>query len=466
MDNTALFWSRIQFALTNIFHYLYPPLSIGLGVFLVVVGALFLKTKNPVWSQVGRFWVKVFGLTFSIGVATGIPMEFQFGTNWAAYSRYVGDVFGSALAAEGVFAFFLESGFFAVVLFGTGRVPPWFHYLSTVMVCLGAHFSAIWIVVAGSWMQTPAGFHIVQGPNGLRAEVTDFWAMVFNPSSITRLSHVLMGAWLSGAFFVLSVSAWYLLKKQHEAFARAAMSIALVIAVVISLAQLLISGHKSAELVAQYQPAKFAAMEGHWPASAPADLTIIGYIDEHAGVTRGLAVPGFTSWLLSRDSKTPVTGLEAIPTTDRPPLQITFQSYHAMIAIGIGLIALSLLGCLLWWRGTLFENRLVLWLFVLSVLGPTAANELGWITAEVGRQPWIVQGLMRTSDGVSANLTGSQVVRSTGLFVMIYLLLFAVFVYVLNDQIQHGPEPVEEQGPLVQLPERLREILEQPRAQG
>ena len=292
MDNTALFWSRIQFALTNIFHYLYPPLSIGLGVFLVVVGALFLKTKNPVWSQVGRFWVKVFGLTFSIGVATGIPMEFQFGTNWAAYSRYVGDVFGSALAAEGVFAFFLESGFFAVVLFGTGRVPPWFHYLSTVMVCLGAHFSAIWIVVAGSWMQTPAGFHIVQGPNGLRAEVTDFWAMVFNPSSITRLSHVLMGAWLSGAFFVLSVSAWYLLKKQHEACARAAMSIALVIAVVISLAQLLISGHKSAELVAQYQPAKFAAMEGHWPASAPADLTIVGYIDENAGVTRGWQCPG------------------------------------------------------------------------------------------------------------------------------------------------------------------------------
>ena len=458
MDETALLWSRIQFAITNAFHYFYPPLSIGLGTFLVVVGALHLATRNAVWAQVSRFWTKVFGLTFAVGVATGIPMEFQFGTNWAAYSRYVGDIFGSALAAEGIFAFFLESGFFAVLLFGPGRVAPWFHYFSVVMVCLGAHFSAVWIVVANSWMQTPAGFQLVEGPAGPRAEVTDFWAMVFNPSSVVRLCHVLLGAWLAGACFVLSVSAWYLLRRKHLAFARAAMSVALVMAMVSSLLEFL-AGDFSSRLVGDHQPAKFAALEGHWPAHAPADLVVLGWIDEAAGATRGIAIPGMTSWLQSGDSKTPLAGLSSIPPADRPPLQITFQSYHAMVAIGCALIGLCALGCFLGWRRKLFENRLVLWLFVASVLGPIAANELGWIAAEVGRQPWLVQGLMRTSDGGSTNLVGSQVIRSTGVFVLIYALLFAFFLYVMNDLIQHGPDAPDEVGPLTRLPKPLRDVL-------
>ena len=462
MDEVALLWSRIQFAITNAFHYFYPPLSIGLGTFLVVVGALHLATKNAVWAQVGRFWTKVFGLTFAVGVATGIPMEFQFGTNWAAYSRYVGDIFGSALAAEGIFAFFLESGFFAVLLFGPGRVAPWFHYFSVVMVCLSAHFSAVWIVVANSWMQTPAGFHIVDGPAGPRAEVTGFWEMVFNPSSIVRLCHVLLGAWLGGSCFVMSVSAWYLLRRKHLAFAKAAMSVALVMATVSSILEF-VAGDQSSRLVGNHQPAKFAALEGHWPAHAPADLVIVGWVDEAAGVTRGLSIPGMTSWLQTGDSKAPLAGLSSIPADERPPIQITFQSYHAMVGIGCALIALFALGVLLWWRGRLFENRLVLWLFVLSVLGPIAANEFGWIAAEVGRQPWLVQGLMRTSDGVSSNLTGGQVVRSTGVFFLIYTLLFAFFVYVMNDLIQRGPDAPEEAGPLTRLPKPLRDVLRRTR---
>ena len=225
----VLLLSRIQFALTSAFHYLYPPLSIGLGVMLVIMEAMWLKNRKPLYHQMARFWTRVFALTFAIGVATGIVLEFEFGTNWATYSRYVGDVFGSALAAEGIFAFFLESGFLAVLLFGWDRVGPKVHFFATCMVCLGAHFSAIWIVVANSWMQTPTGFHIVGEGMKARAEITDFWQMVFNPSSMDRLLHVLCGAWQAGSFLVVSVSAWYLLKKRHEEFARASLRVGLVV---------------------------------------------------------------------------------------------------------------------------------------------------------------------------------------------------------------------------------------------
>src|SRR3974390_681575 len=259
MDPLTL--SRIQFTLTISFHYVYPPMSIGLGVMLVLMEGMWLKTQKPIYHQMAKFWTKVFALTFAIGVATGIVMEFEFGTNWATYSRYVGDVFGSALAAEGIFAFFLESGFLAVLLFGWDRVGPKVHFLATCMVCFGAHFSAIWIVVANSWMQTPAGFHIVGEGLKARAEITDFWQLVFNPSSMARLLHVLCGAWQAGAFLVVSVSAWYLLKKRHEEFARASLRVGLCVGLAASLLQL-VSGHSSARGVAKNQPVKLAAFEG------------------------------------------------------------------------------------------------------------------------------------------------------------------------------------------------------------
>ncbi|MBS1516984.1 MAG: cytochrome ubiquinol oxidase subunit I [Bacteroidetes bacterium] len=459
MDEAVIFLSRLQFALTNIFHYFYPPFSIGLGVFLVITEGLYLKTKNSVWLQITRFWTKVFALTFTIGVATGIPMEFQFGTNWAAYSRYVGDVFGSALAAEGIFAFFLESGFLAILVFGSGKVSRKFHYFSTIMVCLGAHFSAVWIVVANSWMQTPAGFEIVMGPNGMRAEITDFWSMVFNPSSVIRLMHVITGCWLAGSFFVMSVSAWYILKKKHLPFAESSMKVALIFALVVSLSQVFISGDLSGKSVHKYQPSKFAAMEGHWKSGSPADMVLFGYIDKEKGETIGPKIPGLTSWLIDRDAELPVKGLDSIPVNERPPLQITFQSYHLMISIGVLLILLSASGCFLWWRGKLFDSKYLLWIFVFSVLLPVFANTAGWITAEVGRQPWIVYGLMRTAEGVSPTLSQSQLYFSNILFFLLYLSLFAVFVYVLDRKIKHGPDPADESEPIVKLPVKLREIL-------
>jgi cytochrome d ubiquinol oxidase subunit I len=436
----AVILARVQFALTVAFHYLFPPLSIGLGLLLVWMEALWLKTNNPLYHQMARFWTRIFALVFAIGVASGIVMEFEFGTNWAAYSRYVGDVFGSALAAEGIFAFFLESGFLAVLLFGWERVSRSVHFLATCMVCLGAHFSAIWIVVANSWMQTPAGYHLVQHGDRVRAEITNFWELVFNPSSMDRLFHVLCGAWQAGAFLVVSVGAWYLLKKQHEAFARACLRLGLSVALAASLLQL-VSGHRSARIVAQHQPAKLAAFEGLYETRTHAPLTLAGWVDEQQERLRfKLEIPGLLSWLLHGEASKPVRGLREWPKEDRPPVNLTFQCYHVMIGVGLGLIVIAVLGVWFLWRGSLPQRRWLLWLLVLSVLGPQVANQAGWCAAEVGRQPWIVYGLMRTAQGVSETVSASAVLTSLVLFALVNLLLFGVFLYLLNDKIQHGPD--------------------------
>ena len=434
-----LILSRIQFALTIAFHYIYPPLSIGLGVMIVIMESMYMVTKNELYHQATRFWVKIFSLTFAIGVATGLVMEFEFGTNWATYSRYVGDVFGSALAAEGVFAFFLESGFLAILLFGWGRVSKFMHWLSGVLVCFGAHFSAIWIVVAGSWMQTPAGFKIVGEGMNARAEITDFWAMVFNPSSMERLAHVIMGCWMAGAFLVLSISAYYLLKNKHTEFARVSMKVGLIFALVACGGQML-TGRISAEGVARNQPPKLAAMEGHFEASAPGDMYLFGYVDEKNEETNGVKVKGLLSYLIHGNFETPVQGLKAFRKEDRPPVNIVFQSYHGMIIIGLFLTLITVIGCFLWWRGKLFESRWLLHVYVWSVLGPQIANQLGWITAEVGRQPWIVYGLLRTSEGLSKVVKAHMVMTSLILFLIIYTLLFALFVFLLDQKIKQGPE--------------------------
>ncbi len=430
--------SRIQFGLTIAFHYCFPPLSIGLGLILVIMEGTYLKTKNILYHQMTRFWVKIFGLIFALGVATGIVMEFQFGTNWATYSRFVGDVFGSALAAEGIFAFFLESGFLAVLLFGWNKVKPRTHFISTILVCLGAHFSAIWIVVANSWQQTPAGHHIVRFSDTTRAEIVNFWEVVFNPSFIDRISHVFMGCWQAAAFFVISVGAFYLLKKKHQDFAKSSIKIGLVIALIASIMQL-VTGHSSADTVAETQPAKLAAFEGHYPASAPAGLYLFGWVNEDDEKTYGVQIPGMLSFLVHNDPNEPVTGLKAFPKEDRPPVNLVFQSYHIMVGIGLLLILLSLLGVFYWWRKKLFSRKWLLWIFVFSVLLPQAANQMGWFAAEVGRQPWIVYGLLRTSDAISKSVNAAQVITSLFLFTVIYILLFALFLYLLNEKIQRGP---------------------------
>jgi cytochrome d ubiquinol oxidase subunit I len=340
--------SRIQFALNSGFHYIYPPMSIGIGLMLVIFEGIYLKTKNPLYKKITKFWVKIFALTFALGVATGLVQLFAFGTNWARYSRFVGDVFGSALGAEGIFAFFLEAGFLGVMLFGWDRVSSKMHYLSTICVCLGAHFSAIWIVVANSWMQTPAGFKIVGTGALAKAVVTDFWAMIFNPSSVDRIIHVVVGCWLTGIFFILSVSAYYFLKKRNQEFSHATMKIGLWMAAVVLLLQL-ISADSSARGVAVHQPSKFAAMEGIYHTEKEAPLALIGWVDEKKQAVRGIKIPGLLSFLTHRDFEAEVKGFDQIPEDARPPVNLVFQTYHLMIAMW-GLMVLVVVAGFVGWK--------------------------------------------------------------------------------------------------------------------
>jgi len=431
--------SRIQFAFTIAFHYIFPPLSIGIGLLLVIFEGMYIKTGNKLYETLTRFWLKLFAITFGIGVATGIIMEFEFGTNWAVYSRYVGDVFGSALAAEGLFAFGLESTFLGILLFGWNRVTPVVHFISTIGVFLGSMFSAVWIVVANSWQQTPAGYHIVGEGMKARAEITDFWEMVFNPSSVDRVIHVWQGAFLAGAFMVLSVHAYYLLKGRHIEVSKIAIKISLAIATLFSITQLF-SGHRSADIASKYQPAKLAATEGHYAANAPGELYLLGWVNDQEKKVTGLGIPGGLSFLVHQDFKTPIKGLDAFDKADRPSqVNAVFQFYHIMISIGIMLIGLTLYASFLWWRGQLFEKKWLLKIFAFSVILPQIANQAGWFAAEMGRQPWIVYGHLRTSEGFSQEVSANQVLFSLILFGVVYTLLFLLFIYSMNKKIKAGP---------------------------
>ncbi|MCL4206798.1 MAG: cytochrome ubiquinol oxidase subunit I [Pirellulaceae bacterium] len=456
--------SRLQFAMTIMFHYLFPPLTIGLAGVLVYLEYRWLRTDDRLYHDAARFWTKLFGINFALGVATGIVMEFQFGTNWAVYSRYVGDVFGSALAAEGIFAFFLESGFLAVLLFGWDKVSRGFHFFATCMVALGSIFSSVWIVVANSWQQTPTGFHLVEreinGQLFTRAEIVDFWAMIFNPSSIHRLVHVWLGAFILGAFFVMSVSAWYLLHGRHGEFAKRSFAGGLLLGTVASLGQLL-SGHFNADMVAEHQPAKLAAFEGHFrTVEGGTPLYLVGWPDEREQrVKSAVAIPGMLSFLVYQDFNRPVPALDQLEADyGRPPVWLSFQAYHLMIGLGMLFIASTLLACWFLWRGTLFQQRWLLWFFVFAVVLAFVANEVGWCAAEVGRQPWIVYpardasgelvGGLRTTDAVSEVVTAGMVIGSIAMFTVIYAILFALWIFLLNRAIQQGPACSETPGPL------------------
>jgi len=479
--------ARVQFTFTVMFHYIYPPMSIGIGAMLVIMEASWLRTGNILYHNMARFWTKIFGLTFAIGVATGIVMEFEFGTNWATYSRFVGDIFGSALAAEGIFAFFLESGFLALLLFGWDKVGPKLHFFATCMVCFGAHFSAVWIVVANSFMQTPAGYHLEKLVNGqpvrlpgdyilqpadlgtVRAVVDDFWVMLFNHSTLDRLSHVILGAWMTGAFLVISISAYYLLRGRHIEFAKSSMRFGLVFALIATLLQM-VSGDRTATGVLKNQPIKLAALEGVYVTAPYTPMTLFGWVDAKSETVHGPKIPGLLSFLCFHDFQKPVPGLLSLPDDTFlrarhpgassaqlveirksywPNVPFVFQVYHLMIAIGSALLGLILVAVFFWWRKWLFRtdwwpSRALLAVLVVSVLGPQIANQAGWFTAELGRQPWIVYELLRTSEALSKVVTANQIVFSMILFLSVYTLLFLVFIYLLNKKIHDGPMHGEE----------------------
>ncbi|MGF1635226.1 MAG: cytochrome ubiquinol oxidase subunit I [Phycisphaerae bacterium] len=501
LDVTML--SRIQFALTISFHYIFPPLTIGLGIVLVYLGAQYLRTGEAIYHQAQKFWTKMFALNFALGVASGIVMEFQFGTNWAIYSRVVGDVFGSALAAEGIFAFFLESGFLAVLVFGWNKVGKKMHFFSTCMVALGSIFSAVWIVVANSWQQTPAGHTWVFENDIWKANIIDFWAVVFNPSSMIRLIHTLIGCFVVGSAFVLSISSWYLLKGRHMEFARRSFRGGLVMATLATLAQAG-TGHYQAITVYENQPAKLAAFEGHFN-SGPGAITLIGIPDQEAGVMHySLEIPGLLGFLISGDFDMDVAGLDKFRLEDEPPVWPVFITWRLMVGIGTLLIVVNLIAVYYYFRGTLFEKRWLLWFYVFAIGLTFIANHAGWYSAEIGRQPFIVypqagtladlppdsapgavqeavadengllgrpavpdlvwsgqkkgegelltgpegyvvfneEQLLRTSRGITSEtvVSAGQVLGSIVGFGAIYLLLGGVWIWILNNKIQLGPD--------------------------
>jgi len=440
MDVVTL--SRIQFAFTVGYHFLFVPISVGLALMVVFAERRYYKSRIPADKAASVFWIKLFTATFAIGVATGLTMEFAFGANWADYSRFVGDIFGAPLAAEGLFSFFLESTFLGVLLFGRKRVSPRFYYVSTWLVALGAFLSALWIIIANSWQQTPAGFRV----DGDRAVLTDFWAAAFNPSTLPRYFHTVAGAVIAGAFVVAGICAWYLLKRRHQRFARTSLRTSLIVALVVSAAMPFI-GHWHALQVAEYQPVKMAAFEALYETTDNAPLWLAGWVstdDQDVPSVTGVSIPSGLSLMLGLDPSHTVTGLATVPPEDRPPLQIVFQSYHLMIALSFLFILVALVALVMQILGRLESRRWMLWLLVACVPLPIIAMNLGWTSAEVGRQPWVVQGLLRTSDGVSKAVSASEVWITLGLFAAIYLVLFIAWMRIFLGIIRKGPDDVVE----------------------
>jgi cytochrome d ubiquinol oxidase subunit I len=437
---TAETLARIQFAFTVGYHFIYVPFSIGLALMVVIAEGRHYRSQLPADRSAADFWIRLFTTTFAVGVATGLTMEFSFGTNWAAYSRFVGSIFGAPLAAEGILAFFLESAFLGVLLFGRRRVGRRFYYTATWLVFLGANLSALWIIVANSWMQTPRGYKLVGG----KAVLTDFWSAVFNPSTAPRLVHTLAATWIAGAFAVVAVSAWYLLKGRHVVFARRHLLTGLLVGLLLSGIMPLLGDWQASEVAVQ-QPVKLAAFEGIYRSQTDAPLTVGGYVNTKDDQVKGLRIPGLLSFLAFGNPSDEVKGLDSVPAADRPPEQVVFQSYHLMVLLAGYFVLLMVAGLFFYWRKRLERMRWLLWLLVVSVPLPIVASELGWVAAEVGRQPWVVQGLLRTSAGVSPVVSLREVVASLAVFALLYLLLFLAWLRIVTRLITRGPdEPAPE----------------------
>lgn len=432
----ALMLSRVQFAVTAGFHFIFVPLTLGLSILVAWMETRYVRSGDVMYLGMARFWGRLFLINFALGVVTGITLEFQFGMNWAEYSRYVGDIFGAPLAIEATVAFFLESTFIGLWVFGWERVSKKVHALSIWLVAVATNLSALWILLANGWMQHPVGYVLREG----RAEMVDFAALLTNPYGLLKFFHTLFSGYVVAAFFVMGVSAYHLLRNKYTGFFRASFRMAALFGLVSSILVFLVGDFHASE-VAKTQPAKFAAMESQWETQrgAPYAFLLVPDVKNETNAVNALRVPGMLSFLAFHDSGAVVQGLRDFPPKDRPPVMPTFLSFRGMLALGMLFMLLSLLGFIISRRDRLEANPLFLRVMLYSIPLPYVATQLGWIVAEVGRQPWIVYGVLRTSDAVSKSVTASQVALSLAGFTVVYGLLAVLDIYLLVRYSMRGP---------------------------
>jgi len=433
----ALTLSRLQFAITAMFHFIFVPLTLGLSILVAYMESRYVRTNDEMYLKMTKFWGKLFLINFALGIVTGITLEFQFGMNWAEYSKYVGDIFGAPLAIEATVAFFLESTFIGLWIFGWNKVSKRVHALSIWLVAIATNLSALWILLANGWMQKPVGYILRNN----RAEMVDFGAMLTNPYGWLKFSHTLVSGYVVAAFFVMGISAYHILKKTNIAFFKKSFKMAATFGLISSLLVFII-GDFHAAIVAKTQPAKFAAMESIWDTqkALPYNFLVIPDVKNERNSVSALGIPKLLSLLAFHDGNAEIKGLKEFSKEDRPPVLATFLSFRGMAALGILFMLLTLLGYILSNRDKLESNPTFLRLMLYALPLPYIAAQLGWLVAEVGRQPWIVYGVLKTSDAVSKSISPAQVAASLIGFTLLYGMLAIVDIYLLTKYAKKGPD--------------------------
>jgi cytochrome bd ubiquinol oxidase subunit I len=436
----ALTIHRLHFAFTITFHYIFPQLTMGLALLILILKTVALRAHDEIWNRAARFWARIFGISFTIGIVTGIPMEFQFGTNWSEFSRSAGGVIGQTLAMEGVFSFFLESTFLGAFLFGEKRLGPRGHWVSALMMFLGSWLSGYFIVATDAWMQHPVGYSV--GANG-SFQLRSFWELLLNPWGLWQYAHTMTGAVQTGCFVMASVGAFYLLSQTHQRYGKLFVRTGVIVGLIAALFQLFPTGDAQGVMIANNQQITLAAMEGLFHTKDGAPVVLIGQPDlSNERLDNPVEIPRALSFLTYRIWSAQVKGLDEFPRENWPDqLELLYYSYHIMVGLGTIFIAILIIAAWQLFRGALFESKLLLWALMLSMPFPFIANTAGWITAEVGRQPWLIYGLMHTRSGFSPLVSaGSAWFTLLGFFGM-YAVLAILFLFLVYREIEHGPEP-------------------------
>ncbi len=438
--DSVLALHRFHFAFTITFHYVFAQLSMGLALLIFVLKTLALRTGKPEYNDAARFWIRIFALSFAVGVVTGIPMEFQFGTNWARFSKAAGGVIGQTLAMEGVFAFFLESSFLGLLIFGEKRLSPKGHWATSLLLFLGTWLSGFFIVVTDAWMQHPVAYRV--GANG-EAILESFWGLLLNPWAFWMYLHNMIGTVVTGSFVMAGIGAFYLLTKKHEEWARVFVRVGVVAGLIACVLMLFPTGDGQGQMVARHQPATLAAMEGLFQTTQGAPLAIMGQPDtEKKRIDNPAVVPKMLSFLTYKRWSAEVKGLDAFAAADWPDsVPLLYYAYHIMVGLGTIFIAIMAISAWRLWKRKLYESRIWLWLLMLTLPLPFIANTAGWMTAELGRQPWLVYGVMRTADGTSAHVSSGNTMFTLLGFMGMYTLLGILFLFLAHREIEHGPEP-------------------------